>query len=123
MILSGIDVVFCNCKVVFLATKPQYFPKVVAELYTGTIGLPLNILISVMAGISLDTLQKVRNSDRNKLFIFIVLSFVLNITEIVHIIFSLFIIISYMYNKKIYSYIMLAKWLRTNFVVNNSFSI
>lgn len=54
------DHVYCNSKIVFLATKPQYFSNVVKELYTNTIGLPLNILISIMAGIPLSTLQEVR---------------------------------------------------------------
>lgn len=54
-----LDAVFCNCKIVFLATKPQYFPKVLSELHTDTNGLPLNILISIMAGITLNELQGV----------------------------------------------------------------
>jgi len=52
--------VFCNTKIVFLATKPQYFPKVVSELFTTVFG-SLNILISIMAGIPLNVLQEVRN--------------------------------------------------------------
>jgi len=54
------DAVFCNTKIVFLATKPQYFPKVVSELFTTVFG-SLNILISIMAGIPLNILQEVRN--------------------------------------------------------------
>ncbi|XP_027846788.1 uncharacterized protein LOC114126937 [Aphis gossypii] len=49
--------VFCNTKIVFLATKPQYFSKVVSELYIKALG-PLNILISIMAGIPLNTIQE-----------------------------------------------------------------
>lgn len=54
------DAVFCNTKIVFLATKPQYVTEVVSKLYTNTLGLPLNILISIMAGIPLIALQQVR---------------------------------------------------------------
>lgn len=60
-----LDAVFCNCKIVFLATKPQYFPKVVSELHTESPGLPLNILISIMAGITLSELQGVSQSIYN----------------------------------------------------------
>lgn len=51
---------FCNSKIVFLATKPQYFPNVVPELSINTKELPLTIVISIMAGISLKTLKEVR---------------------------------------------------------------
>jgi pyrroline-5-carboxylate reductase len=51
--------VFCNSKIVFLAIKPQYFFKVASGLSVSTLGLPLNILISIMAGIPLGALQEV----------------------------------------------------------------
>ncbi|XP_050429668.1 uncharacterized protein LOC126838920 [Adelges cooleyi] len=59
--------VFCNCKILFLATKPQYFPKVVNELKLKSQGLPLNIIISIMVGIPCQVLNKifVANSNLN----------------------------------------------------------
>lgn len=53
------NVVFCNSKIVFLATKPQYMNEVVSKLYKNTLGLPLKIIISIMAGITLSTLQEI----------------------------------------------------------------
>ncbi|XP_022171219.1 pyrroline-5-carboxylate reductase [Myzus persicae] len=61
------NAVFCNTKIVFLATKPQYFPKVVSELFTTTFG-SLNILISIMVGIPLNILQKAFNVQPSVLF-------------------------------------------------------
>ncbi|XP_015364742.1 PREDICTED: pyrroline-5-carboxylate reductase [Diuraphis noxia] len=61
------NAVFCNTKIVFLATKPQYFPKVVSELFTTTLG-SLQILISIMAGIPLNKLQEAFNVQPSILF-------------------------------------------------------
>lgn len=50
-------------KIVFLAIKPQYFPIIVSKLCKETLalGLHLDILISIMAGITLESLIDVRN--------------------------------------------------------------
>ncbi|VVC31455.1 Pyrroline-5-carboxylate reductase, catalytic, N-terminal,NAD(P)-binding domain,Pyrroline-5-carboxylate [Cinara cedri] len=67
-VTSDNNAVFCCSKIVILATKPQYFQKVVSGLFTKTIGLPLNILISIMAGITLSTLHEMFDLDPSSLF-------------------------------------------------------
>lgn len=52
-------------KIIFLAFKPQYFPTVMTKLCKETFGLHLDILISIMAGITLDTLNDVSHFNRN----------------------------------------------------------
>lgn len=59
--MNVLDTVMSYSKIVFLAIKPQYFPIIVSKLCKETLGLHLDILISIMAGITLESLNDVRN--------------------------------------------------------------
>ncbi|XP_050536888.1 uncharacterized protein LOC126903029 [Daktulosphaira vitifoliae] len=59
--------VFSSCKILFLAVKPQHFSYVVSKLNTKNEGIPIKIIVSIMAGIPCKKLNEIfiLNSNLN----------------------------------------------------------